>query len=166
MKQLIFFLLLFVGLQGAAQKFAYIDSRVILEQVPAYKEAQKELDDLSQKWQQEIEQKHTEVNEMRNVYQEEKILLPADIQKKREDEIAIMEREARELQRARFGVNGELFQKRQELIKPIQDKMYKAMKSVAQDKYTFVFDIAGQTNILYADPKVDLSDKVLKEMGY
>ncbi len=166
MKQLIFFLLLFVGLQGAAQKFAYIDSRVILEQVPAYKEAQKELDDLSQKWQQEIEQKHTEINEMRNVYQEEKILLPADIQKKREDEIANLEREARELQRARFGVNGELFQKRQELIKPIQDKMYKAMKSVAQDKYTFVFDIAGQTNILYADPKVDLSDKVLREMGY
>lgn len=148
------------------QKFAYINSKEILEKIPAFKEAQKNLDDLSEKWQNEVTAALNEVENKRKVYQEERILLPEDIQKKREEEIAQLEKAARDLQKSKFGVNGELFQKRQELIKPIQDKMYKALKTVAQDKYTFVFDIANQSNLMYADPKMDISDKVLKEMGY
>jgi outer membrane protein len=166
MNRYLLILLFLLPAFAMAQKFAYIDSRVILEKVPAYAEAQKTLDDLSEKWQKEIEKMYADIEAKRKAYQEEKILLPADIQKKREDEIAEMEKAARELQKARFGVNGELFQKRQELIKPIQEKMYKAIKTISQDKYTFVFDIANHSNIMYADPKSDISDKVIREMGY
>ncbi len=168
MKHVLLSILILAGISAQSQsvKFAYINTKDILEKVPAFAEAQRSLDELSEKWQKEIAQKYIEIEAKRNAYLEEKIFLTVDIQKKREEEIAGMENTARELQKSRFGVNGELYQKRQELIKPIQDKMYKAIKSVAEDKYTFVFDIAGQSNIMYADPKLDISSKVVKEMGY
>jgi outer membrane protein len=167
MKRILFILFMLPAVAIAQQqKFAYINSKEILDKIPAFKEAQKTLDDLSEKWQKEVEAALAEAENKRKAYQEERILLPEDIQRKREEEIAALEKSARDLQKAKFGVNGELFQKRQELIKPIQDKMYKALKTVSQDKYTFVFDIANQSNLMYADPKMDISDKVLKEMGY
>lgn len=167
MKKGALLLLMLVGfaLHGIAQKYAYVDSKYILDKVPAYKEAQKQIDELSEKWQKEVEAKYAEIETKDKAYQEEKIILPDDIKKKREQEIAQLLNEVREFQKAKFGVNGELFQKRQELIKPIQDKLYKAIKDVSGERYSMVFDKANQSNLLYADPKLDISDRVLREMG-
>lgn len=158
--------LLFTASFVSAQKYAYVNSKYILEKLPDYQEAQKKLDDLSEKWQKEIEEKYKEIEKMYQDYQKEQILLPDDMKRQREDAIIQKEREVKELQKQRFGTNGELFQKRQELIKPIQEKIYKAIKEVAeQGGYAFIFDIADSSSILYADPKNDKSDLVLKKIG-
>lgn len=153
------------GMNTFAQKYAYVDSKFILGKIPAYTEAQKKMDDLSAKWQKDVEEKYAEIETKDKAYQEEKILLPDEIKKKREAEIAQLLNEVREFQKKKFGVEGELFQKRQELIKPIQDKLYKAIKDVSKDKYDMVFDKANQSNLLYANTKLDISDKVLKKLG-
>ena len=167
MKRSIFLLLLTCGfaLAGMSQKYAYVDTKYILEQIPAYKKAQSELDAMSEKWQKEMEAKYAEIEQKDKAYQEEKILLPDEIKKKREAEIAELLEGVREFQRKKFGVQGELFEKRQELIKPIQDKLYNAIKAVAKDKYDMVFDKANQSNLLYASKKYDISQKVLDKMG-
>lgn len=161
----LFLLALFAG-NAQSGKFAYVDSKYILDKIPDFKEAQKKLDDLSDKWQKEVEAKYAEVDEMDRAYQEEKILLPDEMKEKREAEIAAKLNSVRQFQQEKFGVNGELFKKRQELIKPIQDKLYQAIKDVSKDKYSMVFDKANQSNLLYADTKLDISDRVLDKMGY
>jgi len=151
----------------SAQKYAYIDSKYILDNIPEYKDAQTQLDELSSKWQTEIEEKHVSIEKLYKKYQADEILLPEEIKKKRQDEIIEKEREAKDLQKKRFGVDGDLFKKRQELIEPIQNKIYKAIKQMATDgSYAFVFDKANQSNIMYADPKFDKSKTVLKKLGY
>lgn len=155
------------SLSLSAQKYAYVDSKYILENIPEYKEAQKQLDDLSEKWQKELEEMYKEIDKKYKEYQAEQVLLPEETKTKRENEIIELENKAREFKKNKFGVDGELFQKRKELIEPIQDKVYKAIKELATTSgYDFVFDKANQSNILYADPKNDKSKRVLKELGY
>jgi len=117
---------------ASAQKFAYVDTDYILGQIPKYKEAQSELDKISTQWQKEIEAKFQEVDKLYKNYQQEQVLLTDDLKKKREAEIVGKEKEAKDLQKAKFGVDGELFKKRQELVKPIQDEIYNAVKKMAE----------------------------------
>lgn len=149
-----------------AQKYVYVDTKYILEQIPEYEEAQQELNKLSIQWQREIEGQYAEIKKKRDTYESEKILLDDATKKLKEDELAALEREAREMQKKRFGVGGDLFKKRQELIQPIQDKIFKAIKDLAKDSnYSFVFDKANSSNILFAEPKLDVSDRILRKMG-
>ncbi len=162
----LFTALFFFGGSAYAQKYAYVNTQYILEKIPEYQEAQKKIDNLSEQWQKDVEARFAEVEKLYQAYQKEQILLPDDMKKKREEEIIQKEREAKEFQKQIFGVNGELFQKRQELIKPIQDRIYKAIQEVAeQGGFTFIFDKANSSTILYADPKTDRSDAVLKKLG-
>ena len=169
MKKIILSLAIFLMALGSsfAQKYAYIDSEYILENIPEYKDAQSELDNLSKQWQKEIEQKFKEIDNMYKKFQAEAVLLPEDIKKKRENEIIAAEKDAKDLQKKRFGKDGDLFKKRQDLVKPIQDKVYNAIEKRAQDKnFVFVFDKAGSLTVMYADPKYDISDDILDDMGY
>lgn len=154
-------------LTAFSQKYAYVDSKYILENIPEYKTAQKELDDLSEKWQKEVEAKYQIIDKKYKDYQAEQVLLPDDMKQQREEEIIKLEQEVKEFQKTKFGVKGDLFKKRKELIEPIQNKVYNAIKELAvASNYGFVFDKANQTNIMYADPKLDKSKRVLKELGY
>jgi outer membrane protein len=149
-----------------AQKYAYIDSDYILSNVPEYKEAKDKLDKLADRWTKDIEDRYAALKVKKDNFAREEVLLPAEEKQKRKDEILKVETETMEMQKLRFGVKGDYFQKRQELVKPIQDKVFEAMQEVATKKaYTFVFDKANQSNLVYADPKMDISDAVLKEMG-
>jgi outer membrane protein len=151
---------------GLSQKFGYVDSKYILNHVQAYADAQAEIDKASADWQKEIESKYESVEKMEKAYQAEKILLTEEMKRNREAEIEQKRKEARELQKKRFGVEGDLFKKREELVKPIQDEIYAAIQEVAsQGQLMVVFDKATNSNILYSNPKHDISDKVLKKMG-
>ena len=131
-----------------------------------YKDAQAEIDQLSIDWQKELEKKFTEIDRMYKQFQVDAVLLPEETKKKREDEIVKAEKDAKDLQKKRFGKDGDLFKKRQELIKPIQDKVFNAISEYAREKnYSFVFDKAGALTIVYADSKLDLSDEVLGKLG-
>jgi outer membrane protein len=167
MKKLFYFILFIaLSVSANAQKFGYVDSKYILGHVQAYQDAQAELDKISMDWQKEIEQKYESIEKMEKAYQAEKILLTDEMKKKREEEINEKRKEARELQKRRFGVEGDLFKKREELVKPIQDEIYTAIQDVAsQGGLMVVFDKANDSNILYSNPKHDISDKVLKKMG-
>jgi outer membrane protein len=151
-----------------AQKFAYVDTKYILENIPEYTKAQKSLDDISAEWQKDIEKKYKEIDEMYKAYQNEQVLLTDEMKKKREEEITKKEKNVKDLQKAKFGYEGDLFKKRQELIKPIQDKIYDAIQKLAVAKgYDFVFDKSvGGSPILYCNPALDKSNDVLREMGY
>jgi len=150
-----------------AQKYAFVDSKYILENIPEYNEAQKELDVLSDKWQKEIQGKYQQIDNKYKSYQQEQVLLSDEMKSKRENEIIELEKDVKEFQKTKFGVKGELYKKRKELIEPIQNKVYNAIKELAQTgSYAFIFDKANQSNILYADPKYDKSKRVLKDLGY
>lgn len=152
---------------ATAQKFAYVDTDYILENIPEYNDAKALLDDLSEQWQHEIEEKYAEIDQLYKAYQAEAVLLPEDMKKKKEDEIIKKEKAVKELQRQKFGQNGELFKKRQELIKPIQEKIYNAIEEMAvQRNFAIIFDKSGSLSMLFADAKYDLSDDVLDELGY
>ncbi len=149
-----------------AQKSAFVDTQYILKNIPEYTDAQDILNSLSKKWQEEITEKHKEVSEMYKKYQAEAILLPADVKKKREDEIVKKDNEVKALQKEYFGPGGDLFKKREELIKPIQEKVYNAIETIATtENIAFVFDKAGSPTLLYGNPKYDISDAVLDELG-
>ena len=169
MKKLILTLsiVLATSVASFAQKFAYVDTEYILGQIPEYKSAQAELDKISIQWQKEVEAKYAEIDKMYKAYQAEQILLTDDMKKKREADIIAKEKEAKDLQKQRFGVDGDLFKKRQELVKPIQDKVYNAVKEIAE-KQTFavIFDKSSELTMLYANPKYDKSEDVLESMGY
>ena len=168
MNRLFIAFILFFGMSSIAnaQRMAYVDTQYILDNVPEYQTAQTQLNEMSEQWQKEIETKFSQVEKKRRDYEAEKILLPAEMKKQRENEIAAMESSAKELQKKRFGVGGDLFMKREELIKPIQDRIFNAIQHVASERnYSFVFDKANQSNLLFADPKFDISDQVLRKMG-
>jgi len=157
----------FAVAQSGAAKFGYVDTDYILGQIPEYKAAQSELDKTSINWQKEIETKFQEIDKLFKALQADAILLTDDMKKKRENEIMNKENEVKALQKQRFGVDGELFKKRQELVKPIQDKIYNAIKVVAEKKgFGFILDKSGQVSILYANSKYDISDEVLVQLGY
>lgn len=150
-----------------AQKLGFVDTDYILASIPEYKAAQAEMDKLSVDWQKEVEAKYSEVDKLYKAYQADAILLTDDMKKKRENEIINKEKEVKELQKQRFGVDGELFKKRQELVKPIQDKVYNAVKAVAErGGIAIMLDKAGQVAILYANTKYDKSEEVISYLGY
>jgi outer membrane protein len=155
-----------ISASGQSQKYAYVDTQYILDNIPEFQDAQDELDGISANWQKEIETSYAKVSEMYQKYQAESVLLPDDIKRKREEEIVSKEKEVKELQRKYFGQEGELYKKRQELVKPIQEKVYNAIESIAAtNNYSFVFDKAGGMTLLYSNPKFDISDDVLDEVG-
>lgn len=150
-----------------AQKFAYVDTDYILKSIPAYESAQEQLELMSKDWQSEIESKYADIEKMYKEYQAEKVLLTEDMKQKREEEIVQKERQTKELQKKYFGADGDLFKKRQELIKPIQDDIFNAIKDLATSGgYAFILDAAGGATFLYSDPKYDKSDDVLQKLGY
>ena len=152
---------------SSAQKYGYIDSDFILNNVPEYKDAKERLDKLAERWTKEVEERYELIKKKKENFLREEDLLPAEEKTKRKEEIEKLELEAMEMQKMRFGVSGDYFQKRQELIKPIQDKIYDAMQAVASKRnYSFIFDKANQSNLVFADSKFDISNEVLKEMGY
>ena len=170
MKKVILMLVLISSTSlGFSQKFAYVDTEYILENIPDYQEAQEELDKLSIDWQKQLERRYAEIDKMYKNYQAEQILLTEDMKTKREDEIIKKEKEAKEYQKTKFGVDGELFQKRKELVKPIQDKVYKAISEMANLKALgVVFDKSSALTMLYTNPKYNISDdmfNVLSKIG-
>jgi outer membrane protein len=167
MKVLLGILMIFgIAFASSAQKYGFIDSEYILNKLPEYKDAKERLDKLAERWTKEIEERYEVIKIKKNNFLREEDLLPADEKKKREEEIATLESEAMQMQKTRFGVSGDYFQKRQELIKPIQDKIYEAMQAIASKRnYSFIFDKANQSNLIFADSKFDLSNEVLKELG-
>ena len=149
-----------------AQRYAVIDSKYILEKVPEYKAAQQKLDQFSEQWQQEIDKKSAALDKMYKDYDAEQVMLSDDLKKKREDELFNNDKELKDLQRKRFGYEGDIFKKRQELIKPIQDRVYNAVQKLAASKlYDFILDKSEGITVIFADPKLDKSDDVLKELG-
>jgi outer membrane protein len=158
---------LFIGSPLFAQKYAYIDSQYILDNISEYKAAQQQLDQLSVAWQKDIEAKYGVIDKLYKDYQAEQILLTEEMRRKREQEITNKEKEVKEFQKQKFGYEGELFKKKQELIKPIQDKIYNAVKKIATDQgYAVIFDKSGDLVMLYTNPKYDKSDDILAAMGY
>lgn len=160
-------LLLFTVCSGFSQKFAYVDSEYILNNIPAYKSAQDQLDKQSSEWQKEIENKYAEIDKIYKDYQSQSVLLSDDMKKKRENEIVAKEKAVKELQKKYFGQDGDLFKKRQELVKPIQDEVYAKVKEIAAEgNYAIIFDTASGASMLYTDPRYDKSDEVLQKLGY
>ncbi|MEZ4806824.1 MAG: OmpH family outer membrane protein [Flavobacteriales bacterium] len=149
-----------------AQRIAFVNTKYILDQMPEYTTAQKELDRLSQQWQDEVDDRHQQIKRMRDAYNAEAILLTEEMKRSRLEEVDRREREARDLQKKRFGPGGDLFKKREELIKPIQDRVYNAVKEVAGTSYVAVFDLGGaSSSLLFASEKYDKSDSVLRKLG-
>ncbi len=168
MKKLFFTLsaIFLLALSSTAQRYAVIDTKYILDKIPEYSDSQKKLDQFSEMWQQEIDKKTAILDKMYKEYDVEQVMLSDELRKKREDEIYNKEVEVRELQKKRFGFEGDLFKKRQELIKPIQDRVYNAIQKVAIAKmYDFILDKSEGITVIFADPKLDKSDEVLKELG-
>jgi outer membrane protein len=160
-------LALFCSVAFSQTKFAYVDTQYILDNIPEYTAAQDKLDEQSVTWQKEIEVKFKEVDSLYKKFETESVLLPEDTKKKRENDIIAKEKAAKDLQKQRFGTNGDLFKKRQELIKPIQDKVYNAIEDIATDGgYGIIFDKSGSLTMLYSNPKLDKSDDVLDKLGF
>ena len=150
-----------------AQKFAYVDTDYILNKIPDFKQAQDKLDALSTDWQKEIENKYADVEKMYRAYQQEQVLLTTDMKEKREEAIINKETDAKNLQKKYFGPEGSLYIKRQELIKPIQDKIYDAIQQLsAENKYAIIFDSSSDLIMLYKNDNYDKSDKILDLLGY
>ncbi len=157
---------MFLGFGMLAQKYAYVNTEYILANIPEYLDAVDILDEFSIKWQKEIEKKFADIDQLYKAYQAEAVLLPEDMKKERENEIIQKEKEAKDLQKQRFGRQGDLFKKRQDLVEPIQEKIYNAIESIAEsNNYGFVFDRAGSLTILFVKDKYDISDDVLDEVG-
>ena len=160
------FVLIVSTLSLSAQKFAYIDSKYVLSHMPEYVAAQKQINELSAEWQAQVEQKYTAIEQLEKSFQAEKILLTEEMKKKREADINERREEVKQYQKSKFGVEGDLFKKREELVAPIQEQIFQAIEDIAsQSQYMVVFDKASHSNMLYTNPKHDISDKVLKKMG-
>ncbi len=152
---------------AVAQKYAFVDSEYIRKNIPAFNTAQEQLDKLSQQWEKEVADGYAVVEQMYKSYQNESPLLSQDMKTKREEAIITKEKEMKELQSKYFGMEGDLFKKREELVKPIQDEIIEAIKDIAvEGSYAVIFDTASGGNILFANPKFDISDQVLEKLGY
>ena len=157
---------LMVSATSFGQKYAYIDSEYILSNMPEYTEAQAELDRIAVEWQKEIEAQFKKIDSMYKKYQVEAITLPETMKQKRDNAIIAAEAAAKDLQKKRFGKDGDLFKKREELVKPIQDRVFTAIEEYAKERgFAFVFDTAGSMTIVYADAKWDINDQVMQRLG-
>ena len=158
--------ILMAAASALAQKYAVIDTKYILDRMPDYKKAQGQLDSIANGWQKDLDSVQVNLDRMYKSYDAEQVFLTEDLRKKREDQLFQKEKGLRDLQRKRFGFEGDLFKKRQELIKPIQDKVYNAIQKISvQRGYDFVLDKSEGITIIFADPKLDKSDDVLKILG-
>ena len=168
MKKIVLTLLAIGAFMSAtAQKVAVIDMEYVLKNIPMYESANEQLKQVSEKWQKEVEAKNEEAKTMYKNYQTEVVFLSDEMKVKKENEIVAKEKEASDLKRKYFGPNGEFYQKRTSLIKPIQDEVYVAVKQVSDTKgYQVVLERASSTNIIYYTPKIDISDEVLEKLGY
>jgi outer membrane protein len=159
-------LALAVSVLFAQVRVVYVDSEYILSNIPEYNEAIEEIDDLSIRWQREIEERFQEIDRLFQRFQAEAPLLSDDMRRRREQEIIDRERDAKDLQRRRFGAEGDLFKKRQELLRPIQDRVYSSIEKIARNRnFEFVFDRSDNASLLYADTRRDISNDVLNDMG-
>jgi len=159
-------LLAFFSVSQAQARYAIVDTKYILDKLPEYKEAQKRLDQTSMQWQKEIDGKQADQDKMYKDYQAEQVMLSDTLKKKREDQLFNKEKEVRDLQRKRFGYEGDLFKLRQDLVKPIQDKVYNAIQQLAVNRmYDFILDKSEGITVIFADPKLDKSEDVLKTLG-
>ena len=164
---LITVLLFLVGLTANSQKFALIDMEYILKNIPAYERANEQLNQISKKWQSEVEAIALEAQTLYKNYQSEAVFLSEEQKTKKEEEIVGKEKEAQELKRKYFGPEGELYKKRESLMAPIQDEIYTAVKEISDTKgYTVIVDRASAASIIYASPKIDISNEVLVKLGY
>ncbi|MGE4287441.1 MAG: OmpH family outer membrane protein [Salinivirgaceae bacterium] len=160
-------LLVSMSFMLSAQKFAFVDTDYILNSIPTYESAQEQIDIMSKDWQSEIEAKYANIEKLYKEYQAEKVLLTEEMKMQREEEIIQKEREVKELQRKYFGPEGDLFKKRKELIEPIQNDIFNAVKEIATEgNYAVIFDAAGGASMLFSDPKYDKSDEVLEKLGF
>jgi len=167
MRSIVFLMVILFGTAfvSTAQKYAYIDSDYILESMTEYNDAKDELDKFATRWQKEIDELYKQIKKRKEEFLRVEAILPDEEREKRDAEIKTMESEALEMQQLRFGVSGDLFAKRRELIEPIQDKVFEALGKVASNRsFAFVFDKANQSNLIFADPKYDISKMVLREM--
>ncbi len=167
-KAILFFsCLLALSLAGEAQtRYAIVDTKYILDKMPEYKDAQKKLDQTSMLWQKEIDDKQAALDKMYKEYEAEQVMLSDTLKKKREDQLFNFEKEVRDLQRKRFGFEGDLFKLRQDLVKPVQDKVYNAIQQLAVNRmYDFILDKSEGITVIFADPKLDKSEDVLKTLG-
>lgn len=169
MKKLILPLLLAAGfaLAANAQKFALVDMEYILKNIPAYEMANEQLNQLSLRWQKEVDNVYQEADALYKSYISDKVFLTEEQVKKREEEIVAKEKEATELKAKYFGPEGELYTKRQTLLKPIQDDIYNATKKVAEERgYQMIMDRASSSDIIFASPRIDVSNEILSKLGY
>ena len=150
-----------------AQKYALIDMEYILKNIPAYEMTNEQLSQVSKKWQNKVDALQQEAQNMYKTYQSDLVFLSAEMKTKREEEIVKKEQEAQDLKRKYFGADGELYKKRESLMKPIQDEIYNAVKEISEDKgYQLVIDRASAMSIIFASPKIDISNEVLIKLGY
>jgi outer membrane protein len=169
MKKTLLLFIAFLGFAFAtrAQRYAIIDTKYILNKIPEYKDADKKLQLIGEQWQKEIDDKQVQLDKMYKNYEAEQFMLTDELKKKREDELFVKEKEIRDLQKRRFGYEGDLFKERQRLVKPLQDKVYNAVQKIAIARsYDFILDKSEGITVIFADPKLDKSDDVLKELGF
>ena len=160
-------LLMIMGAQSMAQKFALVDMEYILKNIPAYERASEQLNQVSKKWQAEVDALTEEAQTLYKNYQSETVFLSTEHKTKKEEEIVAKEKEAAELKKKYFGPEGELFKKRESLMAPIQDEIYNAVKDISDSKgYSLILDRASDTGIIFASPKIDISNEVLTKLGY
>jgi outer membrane protein len=167
MKKLFLILMVLASANAMAQKFALIDMEYILKNVPAYERANEQLNQVSKKWQAEVDALTQEAQTLYKNYQSEAVFLSNEQKTQREEAIVAKEKEAAELKRKYFGPEGELYKKRESLMTPIQDEIYNAVKDISDLKgYSLILDRASDAGIIYANPKIDISNEVLSKLGY
>ncbi|HON17803.1 MAG TPA: OmpH family outer membrane protein [Salinivirgaceae bacterium] len=163
----LFLIFLILGVSMHAQRFAYVDTKYILSNIPAYESAQEQLKIILEEWQTEISSLDNELNQMIKLFEVEKVLLSEDLRKKREEEIEEKTSELKKKQEKYFGKNGDFFRKRQELIQPIQNQVFNAIKEIGTEgNFALIIDVASGLGVVYNDPKYDKSDEVLQKLGY
>ncbi len=167
MRKIFFFLFAIFSINGMAQKFALVDMEYILKNVPAYERANEQLNQISKKWQAEVDALTTEAQTLYKNYQSEAVFLSEEQKTKREEAIVAKEKEAAELKRKYFSPEGELYKKRESLMAPIQEEIYNAVKDISDQKgYSLILDRASDDGIIFASPKIDISNEVLTKLGY
>jgi len=155
-----------LSISATAQRIAYVDVNKILESIDEYQEAQRQLDQLAATWRQEIAQEYDKIKSMYNRYQAEQVLLSDEARRQREDEIMVQEKEVRELQKARFGPEGALFDRRQDLVRPIQERVYQAIEEYANERgYDFIFDRSGAAGMIFSNPQYDKTEDILRSLN-
>jgi outer membrane protein len=154
-------------MSGRAQRIAYVDSEYILKHIPEYNSAQKQLDALSQQWQKEVDTRFAEVERLYKAYQSDKVMLSEEMLRRRENEIVEKEKAAKDYQRLKFGFEGELYQQRVKLVKPIQDRVSKAVQAVAENgQIDLILDKSSEVTLMYASFRLDKSNDVITRLGY